>query len=104
IDEAEGIVLAHSVSAGGLVMKKGRRLSAADLQALKQDGRTTVMGARLSADDAGEDEAAAAVAAAVAGPNVRVAAPFTGRANLFAAAAGFVAFDGDAIHRLNLID
>ncbi len=104
IDEAEGIVLAHSVSAGGIVMKKGRRLSSADLQALKQEGRTSVMGARLSSADVGEDDAASMVAAAVAGPHVRVAAAFTGRANLFAAAAGVVSFDSDAVHRLNLID
>lgn len=104
VEEAEGIVLAHSLRAGGVAMKKGRRLSAADVQILKAEGRVTVMGARLSADDVDEDAAAAAVAQAVAGSGVRVAAPFTGRANLFAVSAGVALFDSAAIGRLNLID
>src|SRR6185312_13098633 len=36
--------------------------------------------------------------------NITVAAPFTGRANLFAAARGLVVFDRDRLDRLNLVD
>lgn len=104
ISEAEGVILAHSVSAGGVAMKKGRRLTRADIDALRAAGRISIMGARLSADDVGEDEAAVAVARAIVGDGVRVAAPFTGRANLFANAAGVVRFDAAHIAALNLAD
>lgn len=104
IDEAEGIILAHSVSAGGVVMKKGRRLTRDDIAALKTCGRTAIMGARLSAGDVGEDEAAARMAEAIAGSGVRIAAPFTGRANLFAISAGIVRIDAGAVAAANLID
>ena len=45
-----------------------------------------------------EDEAAAAIAAAVAGQGVRVDRAFTGRCNLFAESAGVLVVDKDA-HR-----
>lgn len=104
IDEAEGVILAHSISAGGVAMKKGRWLTRADIETLKSAGRVSIMGARLAAEDVGEDDAAAEIAKAIAGTGVRVAAPFTGRANLFAIEAGVARFDGEGVAALNLID
>ena len=60
--------------------------------------------ARLEPGDVSEDEAAAEIAAAVAGEGVRVDRAFTGRANLFAEAAGVLVVDKTAIDCLNLID
>ena len=60
--------------------------------------------ARLEPGDVSEDEAAAEIAAAVAGEGVRVDRAFTGRCNLFAEAAGVLVVDKDAHRRLNRID
>lgn len=104
VGEATGAVLAHSLRVDGHVFKKGRHLSAADVEALRGAGYETVVCARLEPDDVDENLAAAAVAARVASENVRVAEPTTGRANLFATARGLVTVDRAAIDRLNAID
>jgi molybdenum cofactor cytidylyltransferase len=102
--EAEGAILAHSVRAGDLAYKKGRRLSSEDLAALDAAGVRSVMAARLDPEDVHEDEAARVVAAAAAGAYLRVDKPFTGRVNLFAEQAGLVRLDAARIDRLNKVD
>src|SRR4029078_12536179 len=62
------------------------------------------VGARLEPGDVSEDQAAAEIAKAVAGPGVHVDRAFTGRANLFAEAAGVLGVEKDAIDRLNRVD
>ena len=104
LDEAEGAFLAHSVRAGELTLKKGRVLSAGDIDQLRAEGIETVVAARLAADDIAEDDAAERIAAAVQGADVEVRAPFTGRVNLFVAASGLLVLDRDRIDRLNRID
>ncbi|MDP9137711.1 MAG: 4-diphosphocytidyl-2C-methyl-D-erythritol kinase, partial [Pseudomonadota bacterium] len=61
---AAGAILAHSVRHAGGVFKKGRVLSAADIEALTASGTRRVFAARLEAGDLPEDEAAAEVARA----------------------------------------
>jgi molybdenum cofactor cytidylyltransferase len=102
--EAAGAIAAHSVRAGEVVVKKGHRITEADARALAAAGVATVVVAKLEPEDIGEDEAAAAIAAAVAGAELRVDKPFTGRANLFAEAAGIIILDAAAIDRLNRVD
>jgi molybdenum cofactor cytidylyltransferase len=104
LDQAEGGVLAHSVKLERVVFKKGRVLSADDVAALRRAGRTSVVIARFDADDVNEDEAAGTLARALAGPHVKLAAPFTGRANLIAETAGVVVLDRGRLDALNLID
>lgn len=104
VDEAVGAVLAHSLKAGERSLRKGRVLSAEDIAALKAAGRLTVVAARLEPGDIDENTAAAELAGPLAGGNVGVAAPFTGRVNLFAQAAGLVVFDRARIDRFNLVD
>ena len=104
VDAAEGAVLVHAVTLPGLVFRKGRRLSAADLEALRGLGVEEVVAARLEPGDVAEDEAAARLAAAVAGPEVRLAKAFTGRANLHAQARGVLLLDVRRIERLNGVD
>lgn len=95
---AGGAILAHSLSLGPLRLKKGRRLSPADVAALVAAGVAEVTVARPGADDVSEDAAAAAVAAALvpdpAGAGLRISAPFTGRVNLFAEGADFCVWTG----------
>lgn len=101
---AEGAVLAHGVQHGDTRFKKGRVLSAADVAALVGDGVESVTIARLDSDDVPEDEAAALLAEALAGDGIRVAAAFTGRANLYATVAGVFTVKAGAIDAINAVD
>ena len=101
VDRAEGAILAHSVTVGGGVFKKGRVLGAADVAALQAAGVTRVHAARLGPDDVPEDEAAAAVSQVIGAGAVAVQAPFTGRANLHATAAGLALVDAARVAALN---
>lgn len=102
-DEAEGAILAHSQKAGAETFKKGRILSRADIAALKAAGVAHITAARLGPDDVPEDEAAAALASALAGKAIRAAAAFTGRANLHAEEPGVLEIDADRINAINAI-
>ena len=104
VGDAEGCVLAHTLRVGEEVLKKGRVLGPADLGKLRAAGHVEVVCARLEPGDVAEDAAAARVAAVVAGAGVTVAAPATGRANLFAATRGLVAIDRQGVDRLNRVD
>ncbi|MGH6927341.1 MAG: 4-diphosphocytidyl-2C-methyl-D-erythritol kinase, partial [Dongiaceae bacterium] len=104
VSEAAGALLVHSVRIGKLVFKKGRLLSAADVAALSEAGRKTVTVVRLEPGEVGEDAAATRIAEALAGSSVTLATPFTGRCNMFAAAAGLLVVDRERLDRLNLID
>ncbi len=104
VEDAEGVILAHSLQRPDLSLKKGQRITADLVSALRAAGVREIIAARLERGDVGEDEAAAALAGRLAGPHVRVTAAFTGRCNLIAAEAGVVTIDIAAIDRLNDID
>jgi molybdenum cofactor cytidylyltransferase len=104
LSQAEGAILAHSLRLDGTALKKGRVLSAADLEAIAAAGLDHVVAARLDPGDIREDAAAERIAAAAAGPNITVASAFTGRANLFAETRGLLVFDRDRLDHLNLVD
>lgn len=101
LDEAEGTVLAHTARHAGGVFKKGRVLQATDIAALRSAGHTAVFAARLEAEDVAEDEAAAAVAQAVAGQGTIAQFPFTGRANVHASVHGVMVADPDRLRAVN---
>ncbi|HEX9323664.1 MAG TPA: molybdopterin-binding/glycosyltransferase family 2 protein [Xanthobacteraceae bacterium] len=102
--EALGAIAVHSIRKGELVLKKGTRIGEAETAALQAAGIEEIVVARIEPGDVAEDEAAADIAAAVAGDLVRVDRAFTGRANLFAEAAGVLLVDRAAIGRLNRVD
>jgi molybdenum cofactor cytidylyltransferase len=104
VAEAEGALLAHSLKLGTTALKKGRLLSRADVEAIAASGLDRITVARLDPGEIGEDAAARRIAAAAAGPGISVAAPFTGRANLFAETKGLLVFDRERLDRLNLVD
>ncbi|MBX9944610.1 MAG: molybdopterin-binding/glycosyltransferase family 2 protein [Reyranella sp.] len=104
IDEAAGAILGHSWRSGGINFAKGRTLSPSDVARLKAAGVSTVVAARLDADDVHEDEAAATVAKALAGEGIEVTAPFTGRCNHFARGSGLAMVDHERIDALNELD
>ncbi|WP_119421247.1 NTP transferase domain-containing protein [Desertibaculum subflavum] len=103
LDQAEGAILAHSVSVGTRRYKKGHRLAAADLALLREAGKASVIAARLESGDVPEDEAARRVAQAATGANVRRQEPFTGRCNLYASVRGVAVIDHARVDRLNAI-
>ena len=104
VAEAEGAIAVHSIRQSGLVLKKGTPIGKAEIAALSKAGIGEIVVARLETGDVSEDAAAAEIAGALAGEGVRVDRAFTGRANLFAEAAGVLVVDKDAIDRLNEVD
>ncbi|HEX7883839.1 MAG TPA: molybdopterin-binding/glycosyltransferase family 2 protein [Afipia sp.] len=103
-EDGLGGVTVHAIRQGSLVLKKGTVIGADEIAALKQAGVAEIVVARLDKDDVSEDEAAASIAKAVAGDGVSVEKAFTGRANLFAAEAGVLVVDRDAVDRINRVD
>ena len=85
-------------------MKKGRRLTGADLALLAAAGIDRVHGARLEAGDVDENTAAGLVAAALTGTGIAARIPHAGRCNLFAVERGLVTVDATIIDRINRID
>ncbi|GAC1559466.1 MAG: hypothetical protein NVS2B5_22780 [Beijerinckiaceae bacterium] len=104
VSEALGGIVAHAVRHPGLRLRKGDRLGEPQIAALLEAGIDTVTIAQLEPGDIDENDAAARLARAVAGDNVRVDPAFTGRANLFASAPGILRADAAAIDRINARD
>ena len=99
-----GAILAHSVKAPGLSLKKGEVLGPAQIEALEQAGITAIVAATLEPGDVEENVAAARLAKHVAGANVSLERPFTGRCNLMAEVAGLVRVEAVTIDRVNDVD
>ena len=100
----EGAILAHAVKAAGVALKKGDVIRTSDVVALRAAGIETVIAARLESGDVGENLAASMLAERVAGANVRLERPFTGRCNLLAETSGLVRIDADVIDAINAQD
>ena len=102
--DAAGTIAAHAVRRDGLTIKKGEPIGSAEVAALLAAGVGEVIVARLEAGDVGEDEAARRLAERVKGAHLSVDRAFTGRANLFARAAGVLCVDAAAVDRVNAVD
>ncbi|MEN9704296.1 MAG: hypothetical protein RLZZ393_175 [Pseudomonadota bacterium] len=103
LSEAEGCLLAHSLKLGDASLKKGHRLVAGDIRALRDAGIDPVVVARLEPGDVHEDLAARRLAEALAGMQVEGGAATTGRMNLFARVDGLVRIDATRIHAINAV-
>src|SRR5277367_1651257 len=86
--ESLGATAVHTIRQGTLVLKKGTLIGAPEVAALEAAGIKDVVVARLEPGDVSEDVAAAGIAKKLSGEGVHVDRAFTGRANLFAHAAG----------------
>ena len=102
IADAVNTVSAHNVHPAGL--RKGETVTASHVAALRRAGIAEIVVAALEPGDLGEDEAARRLALALAGDGLWIEDPFTGRANIFAAAAGVLVFDAAAVDRVNAVD
>lgn len=102
VGQAQGAILAHSLKRGDLRLKKGRKLSAADITALQVASVTEVTVAILAADDLGENTAASDLAnGLVQTPNLQISPAFTGRVNIYAKVGGMFQVDATAIAKFN---
>jgi hypothetical protein len=101
-----GAVLNRDLAVGGTRWAKGRRLSAADLEAFAADptARAPITVIVLGEDDLHEDDAAARLAAAIAGPGLVQRSPTESRIDLRAAHDGVVHVRANDLERLNRID
>ncbi|NRG16574.1 NTP transferase domain-containing protein [Rhizobiales bacterium] len=104
VQDAEGALLAHSLKLDGRALKKGRRLSAEDIEAIAAAGIREIIAARLDEGDLHEDAAADRLARAADGGNIRRDPAFTGRVNLFAREAGVLVVEKAAVDAVNRID
>lgn len=104
LGEAKGAILAHAVRLPDATFPKGHRLTEADLDRLRCAAISSVIAARPEAGDLMEDEAAAALAAAIAPDHLRFSEAATGRVNVYSAVNGLFCADRDAVDRLNRID
>jgi molybdenum cofactor cytidylyltransferase len=102
--DAIGGVTVHTLRQGSLVLKKGTMIGPAEVAALTKEGVREIVVVRLEDGDISEDQAAAGIAAAVAGAGIHVDRAFTGRANLFAARPGVLVIDRAAVDRINAVD
>ena len=103
-EDAIGGVTVHTLRQGSLVVKKGTTIGAAEVEALNKAGVKEIVVIRLEKGDVSEDVAAGGIARAIAGEGVDVERAFTGRANLFAARAGVLVVDRNAVDNINRVD
>jgi molybdenum cofactor cytidylyltransferase len=102
--DAIGGVTVHTLRQGSLVLKKGTTIGPAEVEALTRAGVKEIVVVRLEDGDVSEDVAAASIASAIAGDGVDVERAFTGRSNLFAAQAGVLVVDREAVDNINRVD
>jgi molybdenum cofactor cytidylyltransferase len=105
--ELVGAVVTRDLFVGGGRWSKGRRLSAADLEAFAAsppEGIDDVTVIVLDPGDLHEDEAARLLADAVAGPGLRARGPVQSRVDLLATADGVVHVRATDLERLNRLD
>jgi molybdenum cofactor cytidylyltransferase len=104
LGEALGGIVAHAVRHGDFVLKKGALVTASEIALLERSGIFTITVARFEPGDIAENDAARRLAEAAMGGHLRAEPPFTGRANLFAEAAGVLLVDAARIDAANDID
>ncbi len=103
-EEAEGTVLAHSIRLSTGRISKGERLTGEHIRALLGEGISSVTAVRIDPGDMLEDDAAAAIAAAMADEHLRLSEAATGRVNIYAKVDGLFVADRIVVDQLNRID
>ena len=103
-DDAEGVILAHTVITPAQRFKKSHVLTRVDVGHLKEAGITEVMGARLEDGDVGEDTGAHRLASCVSGRNIELTKAFTGRCNLVAASDGLLVVNEAHVNDINNVN
>jgi molybdenum cofactor cytidylyltransferase len=102
--EAEGVVLAHSIRIASGRLSKGHIIADEDIEGLQQEGIDAVLGVSLEPGDMLEDEAALAIADAIAPDHLRFSAPATGRVNIYSEVDGLFVAQKTIVDGLNRVD
>lgn len=103
VDEAEGKVLGHNVAGadGRRVLRKGKALDRADVDALRSLGHRQVYVAELEPGDVDENRAARRIADAALGGGLRLSGAATGRTNVIATTLGVLRVASERLSSLN---
>jgi molybdenum cofactor cytidylyltransferase len=101
--QAVGAVLAHSVRTLQRAYKKGRVLSASDIDDLIAANIESLLVARLDDNDVPENEAAEMLAQASCDDSLQRSAAFTGRVNLYALSNGLALIDAQRVSAINAV-
>jgi molybdopterin biosynthesis enzyme len=110
VRKAVGHVLAHDVTrivpgqGKGPAFKKGHIIQEQDIETLLDIGKANIYVLELSPDQIHEDDAARRIAAAAAGPGIKLSVPSEGRVNLIAEFPGLLKVDVEALARLNSVE
>ena len=108
VAEAEGAILAHSLTLPSGKIAKGTRLTAVELAQLQAAALETVTVARLEQGDLHEDEAAIALARALLpdpqAAGLRISGAGAGRVNLYATEAGIIRVSAAQVAAINHVD
>ena len=104
IGEARGCILAHTIRLSDVSLKKGKVLVPTDIDKLSAAGFTSVSVVCLENGDVDEDSAAARIAKAVSGCNLKATPASTGRVNLIANEDGIFQIDIEKVININRID
>lgn len=103
LEEAEGMLVAHSHVTPYGKLKKGHVLDRGDIGVLRELGLSRIVAARPEPGDLDEHAVARTLAAAVAGMGLELRDTHTGRANLHALHDGVLRVDAAAVLRINLV-
>ncbi|MFZ5762523.1 MAG: molybdopterin-binding protein [Thermodesulfobacteriota bacterium] len=108
VDQAVGMILPHDVTEirqgefKGRAFKKGHIIRPEDVEHLRRLGKEHIYVLELTAEDIHENEAALAMAAAIAGPGVTWPTDVVeGKVNLHAARTGLFQVNVEALHAFN---
>jgi len=103
LSEAEGKILGHNIAGenGKRLLRKGRQLTAADLENLRALGRQSVYVAQLEDTDVDENTAARRVAQAICGAGLTMPGAASGRANLLSSEMGILRVDAERLIQIN---
>lgn len=104
VEESLGGVIAHGVRYKGVNIKKGEIVEPYHMAALKAVGFDQIVIAEFETGDVEENAAALALAETVAGDNVMVEAPATGRVNIYAKQDGIFTLDEAVVNGINDVD
>ncbi len=106
LERAAGHLLGHNIydASGRRALRKGKALTAGDLERLAVLGRRSLYVARLEEGDVEENRAARRIAEAAASEDLRRSPARTGRVNFYAERRGLLRVDLERLGSLNALD
>ena len=103
VEQAEGHILGHNItgSDGRRLLRKGKAITAGDIETLKALNRRSVYAALIAPDDVDENTAAHRISQKVAGAGIALSKAATGRVNMRAGFGGVLRVDVSRLAAIN---